>query len=173
MNFSTNPCDTGRRWAGRPLGAVQNRLAPAVSAFLTSPATVTRMALVIAALPVLERVLSLPRLVRLLASPTAVGREQRQSTDSVESAVAARRRFLEPLLGLRIGRFRQNCMTQSLVLFHCLRRAAIPVSVHFGIARAGEDALNGHCWLQHGDLPIGEDPEPLGRLRLMYQYPST
>jgi hypothetical protein len=44
--------------------------------------------------------------------------------------------------------------------------------VHFGIACTGENALNGHCWLQLGDQPIGEDTEALGRLRPMYHYPS-
>lgn len=151
--------------------AIRDRFVPAVRAFAANPAMVTRMALVIAVLPLLERALSLPAMLRLLM-PSGGRRADQPQGMAVGPALATCRTALAPLLGLRVGRFRDNCMTRSLVLFHCLRRAAVPVSVHFGVERRQDD-LAGHCWLELEGRPIAEDPEPLRRLQMTYSYPAT
>jgi hypothetical protein len=52
-----------------------------------------------------------------------------------------------------------TCLTQSLALFGILQRSGIDCELRIGVARAGEDRLAAHAWVDdHGKvLPPSED----------------
>jgi hypothetical protein len=74
------------------------------------------------------------------------------------------------LLRLNLGPFRHNCLAQSLILFHLLRRAGHPVRIHFGVAKR-KNRLEGHCWLESEGKPIAESADPHLVFRTIYAYP--
>jgi hypothetical protein len=67
------------------------------------------------------------------------------------------------------------CLRRSLVRYVLLRRAGVPVVVHFGAkksAREGQHKIAGHAWLTlHGE-PYAENPEDYHGFTAIYVYPS-
>jgi hypothetical protein len=67
------------------------------------------------------------------------------------------------------------CLRRSLVRYVLLRRAGVPVVVHFGAkksARDGQHKIAGHAWLTlHGE-PYAENPEDYHGFTAIYIYPS-
>ncbi|MDK2744164.1 MAG: lasso peptide biosynthesis B2 protein [Nitrospira sp. BO4] len=115
------------------------------------------------ALPVLQRVLSLPALVTLFGANTMPTR--------LPPLKPERLLFLiQRLLQQRIGLLRPNCMKQSLVLFHFFRQWGAPVTLHFGVAKRDE-ALEGHCWIELADQPFGEKGDPRRAFTTVYTFP--
>jgi len=116
------------------------------------------------ALPILQRVLTLPALVALFGAnilPTLL-----------PPLKPERLLFLiRGLLHQRIGMIRPNCMKQSLVLFHFLRQWGAPVTIHFGAAKRGE-ALEGHCWVELAGQPFGEKGNPRPAFTAVYTFPT-
>ena len=100
------------------------------------------------ALPVLQRVLTLPALVTLYGV--------RMPQTILPPLDPDRLLFLiRGLLQQHICMIRPNCMKQSLVLFHLLRQQGAPVTIHFGVAKRDE-SLEGHCWVELAGRPFGE-----------------
>lgn len=124
-------------------------------------ATALRMAAVALAVPLLERMLSLPAMVRALdcrGRAVAIGDPERQ----VE---LARR-----VLGQGVGPLRPGCYRRSLVLFHVLRRCGHRVRILFGISEhAG--TLAGHSWLELDGRPLGESGDPHEAFEVVFSYP--
>ena len=116
------------------------------------------------ALPILQRVLTLPALVALFGAnilPTLLPPLEPE-------------RLLYLIRGLlhqRIGMIRPNCMKQSLVLFHFLRQWGAPVTLHFGVAKR-EEALEGHCWIELAGQPFGERGNPRRAFTVAYAFPE-
>jgi hypothetical protein len=114
------------------------------------------------ALPVLQRVFTLPALITLFGTriPTVFPTLQPE-----------RLLFLiRGLLSLRIGMIRPNCMKQSLVLFHFLRKWGAPVTIHFGVTKQHK-ALEGHCWVELAGQPLGERNDPRRAFVTIYTFP--
>ena len=128
---------------------------------LAELATALRMAAVALAVPLLERTLSLPAMVRALdcrGRGVAVGDPERQ----VE---LARR-----VLGQDLGPLRPGCYRRSLVLFHVLRRCGHRVRILFGVTEhAG--ALAGHSWLEADGRPLAETGDPHEVFQVVFSYP--
>lgn len=116
------------------------------------------------ALPILQRVLTLPALVALFGTnilPTLLPPLEPE-------------RLLYLIRGLlhqRIGMIRPNCMKQSLVLFHFLRQWDAPVTIHFG-ATTRDGALEGHCWVELAGQPFGEKDDPQRAFSVTYAFPE-
>lgn len=117
------------------------------------------------ALPILQRVLTLPALVALFGAkilPTLLPPLEPE-----------RMLFLiRGLLQQRIGMIRPNCMKQSLVLFHFLRQWDAPVSLHFGAAKR-DGALEGHCWVELAGQPFGEKGNLRHTFTIVYTFPMN
>lgn len=115
------------------------------------------------ALPILQRVLTLPALVALFGAnilPTLLPPLEPE-------------RLLYLIRGLlhqRIGMIRPNCMKQALVLFHFLRQWDAPVTIHFGAATR-DGALEGHCWVELAGQPFGEKGNPRPAFTTVYTFP--
>jgi hypothetical protein len=116
------------------------------------------------ALPVLQRVLSLPALVTLFGTRTI--------PTMFPPLQPERLLFLiRGLLDQRIGMIRPNCMKQSLLLFHFLRQWGAPVTIHFGVAKRDE-TLEGHCWIELAGQPFGERADPQRAFTVAYAFPE-
>jgi hypothetical protein len=73
---------------------------------------------------------------------------------------------------LDVGRplVRRGCLTRGLTLYYCLRRAGLPVALHFGMGRtSGGDGFDGHCWVELGGEPYLEARDPRPYFASMYE----
>lgn len=67
------------------------------------------------------------------------------------------------------------CLRRSLLRYHFLREANVPVKIIFGarFKQAGEGGgIGGHAWLTLNDLPYYENPNDYEGFVEMYQYPQ-
>jgi hypothetical protein len=115
------------------------------------------------ALPVLQRVLTLPALITLYGARVPLTILSPLDPDRLLFLIRG-------LLHQRIGMIRPNCMKQSLVLFHFLRKWGAPVTIHFGVTKQ-HDALEGHCWVELAGQPFGEKDDPHRAFATMYTFP--
>jgi hypothetical protein len=68
------------------------------------------------------------------------------------------------------------CLRRSLIRFHFLRRAGVPVDIQFG-ARLADDAperrIAGHAWLTLAGKPYHEPGENWQGFSVMYSWPES
>ena len=67
------------------------------------------------------------------------------------------------------------CLRRSLLRYHFLRSANVPVRIVFGARLKGEPeggGLGGHAWLTLGELAYYERPEDYQGFVAMYVYPE-
>jgi len=68
------------------------------------------------------------------------------------------------------------CLRRSLTRYHFLRRAGVPVVVHFGAKFAGGQAdrdISGHAWLTLDEQIYYEDVENWRGFTVMLSYPQV
>lgn len=118
--------------------------------------TALRMALWVAALSLMVRLLPLPRAMKLVATrrrvaatPDNAAREQARLARILDSVLAADFWFLTP-----------TCWKRAPVLHRFLALKGIETRIVFGVRREGEAALNGHAWLEAGGEPLLEKCAP-------------
>jgi Transglutaminase-like superfamily len=98
-------------------------------------------------LPLLRRVLSLERLVRLTASPSSRARDPRLEALSVRAAA-------------RLWRSSQGpCLERSVALHRVLGRAGASPTLVCGMAHNGEE-LVGHAWVEADGRWLVEPRDP-------------
>lgn len=99
-------------------------------------------------LPVLKRVLPLPRLVRLMHRPPRLAARD----PARESEVVA---LLDRLY--RYGRVprRHNCLERSLIMYRYLSELAAEPALNIALAR-DRSSLTGHAWVVVDDHPVAE-----------------
>lgn len=100
-----------------------------------------------------------------LAELTPVPAPQPLDTDAI-------RRIADALTAFGAGRPLGICLRRSLLRYHFLRRAGLPVVVNFGARRLGE-RIGGHAWLTLNDQPYYEAPEHYLNYALMFSYPQS
>lgn len=81
------------------------------------------------------------------------------------------RQIVDALTAFGAGRPLGICLRRSLLRYHFLRRAGLPLVVHFGARRLGE-TLGGHAWLTLDGLPYHEQPEHYRGYTLMWSFPD-
>lgn len=67
------------------------------------------------------------------------------------------------------------CLRRSLLRYHFLRRAGLPVQIVFGARLTGDRTgrgLGGHAWLLLNDVPYYEQPEDYEGFAEMVRYPE-
>lgn len=82
------------------------------------------------------------------------------------------RQIVDALTAFGAGRPLGICLRRSLLRYHFLRRAGLPVVVHFGARRLGE-GIGGHAWLTLNGQPYHEQPEHYREYLVMYSYPPA
>jgi hypothetical protein len=117
-----------------------------------------RTVLFAASVPLLLRLVPLPRLGALLerfgsSEPPARGdsRQVHELALRIDGLVRSARPFVRP-----------GCLVRGLTLYRFLRKAGYDVSLCFGIGLVDGD-LMGHCWIEHGGRALAErqPPRPL------------
>jgi Transglutaminase-like superfamily len=105
-------------------------------------------------LPVLKRALPLPRLARLMWTPSSgQGREPAR-----EERIAT---LANGLGGRRRGRL-DNCLERSLVAYRYLSRAGARPELVVGVARKEDDGgVRGHAWIRVDGRPFHEPARSL------------
>jgi hypothetical protein len=119
-------------------------------------------------LPVRLRWYSLPGLLQRLTQ----GRDRQTHHQPMELetmvALVTQLCHLRPFRG---SFFPRACLRQALALYYVLTRMGYPVTIHFGVAKAGE-ALDGHSWVTIQGQPVAERLQPK-RWQIVYSYPSA
>jgi hypothetical protein len=82
------------------------------------------------------------------------------------------RQIVDALTAFGAGRPLGICLRRSLLRYYFLRRAGLPLVIHFGARRLGDD-IAGHAWLTLDGLPYYEKPEHVQVHTLMWSYPSA
>jgi hypothetical protein len=66
------------------------------------------------------------------------------------------RQIVDALTAFGAGRPLGICLRRSLLRYHFLRRAGLPLVIHFGARRLGDD-IGGHAWLTLDGQPYHEN----------------
>ena len=113
------------------------------------------------ALPVLKRLVPLPRLVRL-----AAGRRGTSRFTPAQVVSASHRLFREraPSSG--------DCLERSLLTYRFLLQAGAEPQLVCGVGRAGEDVV-GHAWVVVGGAPVDEEPESVARYSTLVSFDAS
>ncbi len=104
----------------------------------------------------------LPAALQLLTPPAAP-----QPLDP-----ATMRQLVDALTAFGAGRPLGICLRRSLLRYYFLRRAGLPVVIHFGARRLGDD-IAGHAWLTLDGQPYYEKPENTQSHTLMWSFPHA
>lgn len=123
-----------------------------------------RLFLMFISVPILHRVLPLPKLMRLLDSPP---RDRVFETLSVTQAIQMIDRIVRITRGFL---FPGNCVRKSILLFHLLRKNGYPAMIHFGISSKNEQ-LFGHCWVDLDGSVLTDVSDPRQSFQTIYSYP--
>lgn len=101
----------------------------------------------------------------LMAELTSAQADLATSTDAVrEWADAAAAFDVSSPLGI--------CLRRSLVRYYFLRRAGLPVVIHFGARLKETRDIGGHAWLTLNNEPYYEASENYLGFVVMYSYPA-
>lgn len=82
------------------------------------------------------------------------------------------RAIVDALTAFGAGRPLGICLRRSLLRYHFLRRAGLPLVIHFGARRLGDD-IAGHAWLTLAGQPYHEKPEHVVAHTRMWSYPDA
>ena len=123
-------------------------------------------------LPALLDEQPLPRFMESLTPVPDQGGEARVRDRERITAIA------DAMVALDVGSPLGLCLRQSLVRYHFLRKAGVPVTICFGARkRAGTvvaaAAITGHAWLILRGIPYAEDHYHYRDFTVMYTFPET
>ena len=143
------------------LGALARDGARATRECITSPADVwlaARMGAWALVLPLLKRVVPLPRLVQLMVvPPKGADRDTARDTTRERRVVALSRLLYAPLVRADIG-----CLQRSLLAYRFLGAAGARPSLVVGMRREGGE-VHGHSWVTVDGEPAGEPAAWVGQ----------
>ena len=127
--------------------------------------TLLRMAAWVAAVSLLLRWMSLPRVLSL-AEP----RRARRATRDAARVQARLARLLDALLAADFLCFTPTCWKRAPVLHRFLALEGIETRVVFGVRSEGAGKLDGHAWLEAGGEPLLEATAP--DYKITYSFPA-
>lgn len=134
-----------------------------------------RIFFLITLLPVILRLMSLPRLLKMLTP-----RDLRVCHDPDPETKAKIVKFTEYLLGRNFWMYKNTCLKRSLVLYHMLRRSKIDVQLCLGVrpkakpsAEMAQMVLEGHAWLLYkGNIFLERDMRTARTYLVTYSFPD-
>ena len=126
-------------------------------------------------LPVMLRLLSLSRLMRILTPadktvPNHMDLEKRK--DKIV-------KYTDYILGRHFWIYKSICLKRSLILYHFLRQLGIKVHICFGVKynealtdKEAKKKLEGHAWLLYkGDIFLEKNIEAAKTYQMTYCFP--
>jgi hypothetical protein len=114
-----------------------------------------RMAVWVALLSVLIKLLPLPRVLSLVA---AIGRDRKpRHTRMTQQRLA---QLIDALLGINVLCFTPTCWKRAPVLHRYLALYGIRTRIVFGVRKEKETLLAGHAWLEADGRPFLEASPP-------------
>ncbi len=127
-------------------------------------------------LPVLFRLLSLPRLIKFF-TPRNVKVYESLDIERLKHKLI---KFTDYVLSRKYLMCKNTCLRRSLILYHFLRKFGINVTICFGVrysdmqlARFPQKKLEGHAWLTHnGDMFLEKNEEVTKTYKKTYRYPD-
>jgi hypothetical protein len=122
-------------------------------------------------LPFLLRLIKIHPLLRLLTPRCNNSRaDLRQKAKIIK--------WTDAILGWNFFIFRTSCMKRSLVLYHFLNRAGLPLQINFGVRKSVQGVqqwpvLDGHGWLSLKGRSYSEKGDPQEVFKLIYSFPPA
>src|SRR3990167_8013429 len=100
-----------------------------------------KIGLLVIALPVMTKVFTLPKLMKVL---TPGKRKETFAQDEIDHII----KITDLILNQRFFIFHPTCLKKSLVLYHFLNKHGLKVVMNFGVKKDKKsDKLDGHGWL--------------------------
>jgi len=136
----------------------------------------TEIFFLVTVLPPMLRLLSLPRLMKVLTP-----RDSRRHKDlDLEKSKDKIVKYTDYVLSHNLWIYKRTCLKRSLVLYHFLRKLGINVHVCFGVRysenitdRETNRRLEGHAWLLHkGDIFLEKRVGVNKTYRITYCFPD-
>jgi len=125
-----------------------------------------KIGLLVIALPVMTKVFTLPKLMKVL---TPGKRKETFAQDEIDHII----KITDLILNQRFFIFHPTCLKKSLVLYHFLNKHGLKVVMNFGVKKDKKsDKLDGHGWLTLDDKPFLESYNPLDFFKVVYSYPQ-
>ncbi|OGL38421.1 MAG: hypothetical protein A2042_00545 [Candidatus Schekmanbacteria bacterium GWA2_38_11] len=125
-----------------------------------------KIGLLVIALPVMTKVFTLPKLMKVL---TPGKRKETFAQDEIDHII----KITDLILNQRFFIFHPTCLKKSLVLYHFLNKHGLKVVMNFGVKKDKKsDKLDGHGWLTLDDKPFLESYNPLDFFKVVYSYPK-
>ncbi|MBI2487049.1 MAG: lasso peptide biosynthesis B2 protein [Deltaproteobacteria bacterium] len=131
--------------------------------------------LLVTILPIMLKLLSIPRLMKVLTPRDGRVGESLHRRKTKDNIV----RFTDYILGRNFWIYKSTCLKRSLVLYHFLRSSGIGVHVCFGVRYKEQlrtlDAkrLEGHAWLLYnGNVFPDKNTEIAKTYKMIYCFPE-
>ncbi len=122
-------------------------------------------------LPFLIKLLSLPRLMKLLTPNDAKVLKSSNPEGTKEKTV----KYTDYILSHNLWIYKAICWKRALVLYHFIRKAGVNVQICFGVRLpniGAKDELEGHAWLiYNGEIILERDIEMTKTYKATYSYP--
>jgi hypothetical protein len=124
-------------------------------------------------LPLLIKLLSIPKLMKLLTPRDAIVFKHQDSHTAKEKIV----RYTDYILSRRFWIYKMICWKRALVLYRFLRKAGFNVTICFGVrlpnTESKDKPLEGHAWLVYnGEIFLERDIETAKTYKVTYSYPE-
>ncbi len=124
-------------------------------------------------LPLLIRLLSLPRLMKFLTPGDVKALKDLNQERTKEKIV----RYTDYILSRNLLIYKTICWKRALVLYHYLRKTGINVQICFGVRlpsmESKDKLLDGHAWLKYnGEIFLERDMEMAKTYKVTYIYPE-
>jgi hypothetical protein len=136
----------------------------------------TQIFLLVTALPIMLRLLSLPKLMNLI-TPQDMTCHKDMDLDRLKDKVA---KFTDYVLSQNFWIYKHSCLKRSLVLYHFLRRLGIKVHICFGVKynqsfpeKGVNKKIEGHSWLVYKGKMFLENKANITRTyKITYSFPD-
>ena len=143
---------------------------------LQDAALFMRMFSLVTLLPAMLKLLSIPRLMKLL-TPRGTTNFRKPVDDKGRDRIV---KYTDYLQGRNVWMFKSTCLRRSLVLYHFLRRAGVNVQICFGVRYKGElqqegssKELEGHAWLLYkGEIFLERNAAMVRGYTVTYCFPA-
>ncbi len=122
-----------------------------------------RIILVMFAIQVMLKLLSLPKLMDILTPRKNIKGTPQEDIDRII-------KIIDNILNQRVFIFYPTCLKRSLVLYYFLNKYGLNVVMNFGVKK-NNDKLDGHGWLTLDGKPYLEAYDPHDSFTVTYSYP--
>ena len=127
-------------------------------------------------LPILLRVLSIPKLMTVL-TPRKLKTNKNLDLEKIQGKIV---KFVDYILTRRLWTHKNFCLKRSIVLYHFLRKLGINVDLCLGVRYHKEEAgsdpqkkIEGHAWLFYkGGIFLEKDSQETQSYTTTYCFPD-